>query len=307
MSAATPTAEILQRPGGTMPTDYARSLVRPPVVSSDGHGWQHLLLHRFQVPYLDVKLGASCMNRITINLAGSVLVERKHETGHDRRWSNSGTTTLIPAGVPMTRSFKGQADFMVIYLTRGIVADVAADVMDLDQECNPLVESFNDQDETIERFGRLFLAEAEHGGAGTRLFTDALTRALALHLLRTYSAGSPRPPVLPNALVGWRLRRAIEYMHAHISEDMPLAQLAAASGLSQSHFTRAFRAATGKPPHRYLIRLRVDKARHLLEHTRLPIIDIGLRCGFEQATHFATMFRKITGLSPSSYRAARCS
>ena len=79
-----------------------------------------------------------------------------------------------------------------------------------------------------------------------------------------------------------------------------------ASGLSPSHFARAFRAAMGEPPHRYLVRLRIKMARELLEHTRLPVIEVGLRCGFEQTTHFATMFRKMTGLSPRAYRAARC-
>ncbi len=78
-------------------------------------------------------------------------------------------------------------------------------------------------------------------------------------------------------------------------------------GLSPSHFARAFRGATGEAPHRYLIRLRVEAAGHLLEQTRLPIIDVGLRCGFTQASHFATTFRKATGLSPRAYRAARCS
>ena len=113
-------------------------------------------------------------------------------------------------------------------------------------------------------------------------------------------------PTTPQALVGWRLKRAIDHMREHIAENLSLDSLAKVAGLNPSHFARAFRAATGEPPHRYLIQLRIDKARELLEHTRLPIIQVAFQCGFEQNTHFATMFRKTAGMSPRAYRAARC-
>ena len=301
-----PITDTLQKPTGTTPLDYARSLARPPVLSVSNKDWQDVSLQRFQVPFHDVKLAASCVHRVTVHFAGPVLIERTREGRRDRQWSDRGCSNLVPAGVPVTRSFKGQADFMVAYVNPAVVNEVASDVFDLDPARVQLVESLAAKDETLERFGRLLLAEAEGGGVGTRLFVDTVTRALALHLLRAYSVESQRASVLPGVMVGWRLRRTIEYMQANLAENLPLPQLAAAAGLSPSHFTRAFRAAVGEPPHRYLIRLRVEQARNLLEHTRLPIIEISLRCGFEQTTHFATMFRKTTGLSPRAYRAARC-
>ncbi len=94
-------------------------------------------------------------------------------------------------------------------------------------------------------------------------------------------------------------------MQANLADDLPLSRLAAAAGLSPSHFARAFRAAVGQPPHRYMVRLRIERARQLLEQTRLPVTEVASRCGFEQTTHFATMFRKVTGQSPRAYRAAR--
>ena len=96
-------------------------------------------------------------------------------------------------------------------------------------------------------------------------------------------------------------------MKAHMDEDMSIKSLAATASMSPSHFTRAFREATGQPPHRYLTELRIAKARELLETTRFSVIDVGLECGFGVPTHFATAFRKGTGLSPRAWRVARCS
>ena len=294
------------RPGGTTPEDYARSIVRPPILSSDGRGWKDISLHRFDVPHFSTTLGASRVHRLTLQLEGTVLIERSRDGHRDRKWSDKGISNLVPAGVPVSRSFRGRSDFISFYLAPGVVEEVAADTFDVHADRVRLVESFAVQDDVLARFGLLLKAEAETGGEGTCLFTDTLNRALALHLLRTYSAGSPRAPTAPQPLVGWRLRRTIDYMQEHITENLPLTRLAAAAGLSPSHLARSFRAATGQPPHRYLIRLRIDMAREMLEHTRLPIIDVGARCGFEQTTHFATMFRKVTGMSPRAYRAARC-
>ena len=295
-----------QKPTVVMPSDFARSLVRPPVLSKHEHDWQHVSLDRFQVPSFDVKLGGAGVHRVTLELAGPVLIERTREGHRDRQWSRKGLTNLVPAGVPTTRSFKGPSDFIVAYVAPPIVDEVAMEIFDRDPASVHLVESLAAPDETLERFCCLLLAEAEASRIGTRLFTDTIIRALALHLLRTYSAETQQTRISSGAMVGWRLRRALDYMQANLAEDLSLAQLATAAELSPSHFARAFRVATGEPPHRYLIRLRMEQACHLLEHTRLPVIEIGLCCGYEQTTHFATMFRKTTGLSPRAYRAARC-
>ena len=94
-------------------------------------------------------------------------------------------------------------------------------------------------------------------------------------------------------------------MRSNLEDDLPLSRLAETSGLSQSQFVRAFRGATGQPPHRYLVGLRVERARALLEQTDMPITFIGLRCGFAQPSHFATSFRAWTGFSPRAWRQAR--
>ena len=286
--------------------DYVRALPQPPILSGIGQGWERLVLHRFEVPALDVELAPSNSHKVTVHLGGTVLIKRTCEGRHDRRWSDKGLTSLIPAGVPTTRSFQGKADFLVAFVDREVVSEVAESVFERDPDHVRLVESFAEKDETLEQLCYLMMAEAQSGNTGTRLYTDNMTRAIALHLLRSYSTNSLKLPVSAGVLAGWRLNRVVDYMHAHIDQNLPLHQLAATAGLSPSHFARAFRAATGEPPHRYLVRLRVEKARHLLELTRLPIIDISLQCGFDQSTHFATMFRKCVGLSPRAYRAARC-
>ncbi|MNV81894.1 HTH-type transcriptional regulator CdhR [compost metagenome] len=104
---------------------------------------------------------------------------------------------------------------------------------------------------------------------------------------------------------GGKLQRVVTHMETHLDQDLPLSSLVELSGLSSSQFTRTFRAVMGKAPHGYLLDLRIERARNLLEKTDLSIIEVGMQCGFAQPTHFATMFRKVVGLSPREWRAAR--
>jgi AraC family transcriptional regulator len=101
------------------------------------------------------------------------------------------------------------------------------------------------------------------------------------------------------------MNEVIDFMRMHVDEPVSLPRLAKICGLSTPHFTRAFRETIGQPPHAFLIGLRLEKARDLLEHTPLSITEIAFSCGFEQSQYFATLFRRKLGCAPSEWRRHR--
>lgn len=150
---------------------------------------------------------------------------------------------------------------------------------------------------------RALRAECLANGACGPLYAETLGTALALRLLHDHSnLRTPRAPTR-GALASWRLRRVIEHLHDRIGEPVTLNELAAIAGVSTSHFAHAFRAATGEPPHRFHLRLRLDRAKALLTQDALPLVDIALICGFPSQSHFTTVFRRATGMTPGQWRA----
>lgn len=89
-----------------------------------------------------------------------------------------------------------------------------------------------------------------------------------------------------------RLARAVEFMHAHIADDIGVAQVAAAASLSLFHFSRAFRNTTGLSPYRYLLQCRVAKVRELLADGDRPLAEIAARAGFADQSHMTNMFKR---------------
>lgn len=98
------------------------------------------------------------------------------------------------------------------------------------------------------------------------------------------------------------VRRSIQFMREHFSQEISVEELIACSGLSSSSFHRRFLEETGLTPGKYLARLRVEQAKNLLSFTQIPVGEIGALCGYADHVYFARVFRNCTGMSPSAYR-----
>lgn len=110
------------------------------------------------------------------------------------------------------------------------------------------------------------------------------------------------PRRAPSALPKWRLKRVIEYIDTHISEQITLADLAGAAGMSRMYFACQFKVATGMRPHDYVLKKRIERAQHLLLTTSEPLVEIALGVGFQTQAHFTTIFKKIVGNTPLRWR-----
>jgi AraC-like DNA-binding protein len=118
--------------------------------------------------------------------------------------------------------------------------------------------------------------------------------------------GSEWPPAA-RAEVGTlplsRLRRVTEHIQEHLDQDLTLTRLGAVVYMSPYHFARLFQRSTGMPPHQFVVRTRIDRAVTLLAARELSIARISRAVGFRTASHFSTVFRRVTGVTPRAYRA----
>jgi AraC family transcriptional regulator len=146
-------------------------------------------------------------------------------------------------------------------------------------------------------------AELTAGAAGGRLAAESLATVLAVHLLRQVLA--PRQPAhgRDGALPREKLHAVVAYIEDHLDTDLPLAQLAATAHLSAYHFARQCTAATGMPPHQYVIARRVARAQPLLHPDGdLALAEIAARVGFADHSQFAHHFKRVVGVTPRQFR-----
>lgn len=96
--------------------------------------------------------------------------------------------------------------------------------------------------------------------------------------------------------------KVIDYIHSRYASKLSIGELAKLSRLSESQLTRRFRKLFGVSPHEYILRVRVDAARTLLEETNRTISDIALEVGFTDHSHFIRSFKQLRGITPTQYR-----
>jgi AraC family transcriptional regulator len=153
-------------------------------------------------------------------------------------------------------------------------------------------------DDRIWTLVRLLSDAVNDPDPSAQLYGDGLTAAITARLF----ADPPGPGAVGRGLAPWQLRRVVEYLDAHLPNRVDLAHLAALAGLSQSHFSRAFKASTGMAPYRWQLDARIRRAQTLLIDTRAPLDQVAEATGFADAVHFGRTFRKFTGATPAAWR-----
>jgi len=139
----------------------------------------------------------------------------------------------------------------------------------------------------------------------SRMFVRGIGQAIAVHLARHYTALTQAARGDTASLPGFKLQRITDWMAEHLTEEFSLARLAEQAGMSEFHFNRLFKRATGMPPSQYHIKLRLEAAQRLLRETKRSVITIANDVGYANPSHFARLFRKEMGLSPTDYRRQR--
>jgi len=143
------------------------------------------------------------------------------------------------------------------------------------------------------------------GSSGHQLMLDHIALAFHARLAGSYEGFPLDARANLGGLAPWQERRAKEFIEANLYRDTTLTEIAEQCELSASHFARAFRNTTGRPPHRWLLERRVESAKHHLMDSSLSLAEIAATCGFSDSSHFSRVFSKTTGETPGSWRRSR--
>lgn len=114
-----------------------------------------------------------------------------------------------------------------------------------------------------------------------------------------------RAAIMRGGLAPWQSKRVRAYVAENLSLPIAIEELAALCRLSTSHFSRAFKASFGEPPHGYIVRQRLEEAKRIMQETEEPLSQIAVACGFADQSHFCRHFRRSEGTSPNLWRRAR--
>jgi AraC-like DNA-binding protein len=135
---------------------------------------------------------------------------------------------------------------------------------------------------------------------------ESVTAGLLLSLLGIAARGISLSDAHIDMRKHARVKSVIERMYTDIDKSLSIETLAKECNYSVGYFSHLFRSVTGVSPHTYMSRLRIERAKTMLESTDASVLEIALAIGCEDQSYFSRFFKEQTGLSPTAYRARFC-
>jgi AraC family transcriptional regulator len=271
------------------------------VLSSLGTRWNDILVEQHNVPNSELADVAYQRHVVVINIGHSTTWEFKKEGRFRRFFKARGAISFFPSHQPFSGRLKvargGFANVLFLALDPVFVSRIA-EGLELDSDRIELVEQRRSTDRTLRHIALALRAGVQTGDALDRMYGEALSTALAVHLLREYGAAVLGPKRRYGGLPREKLVRAVEYIQDQLDTDLTVSGIAQAVGLSPYHFTRLFKESTGQPPYRYVVEARVRKAKELLTTGRFTISEAAYHVGFVDQSHLTRHFKRIFGLPP---------
>lgn len=242
---------------------------------------------------------------VCLNLEAACDFWQQRDGETQRRNSPVGETILMPAG--QESRWRSQTTTTTLHLlVEPALIEQAAAQMGVGAA---LRNSFGSDDTRLRHLGLVLRDEVQSGGMGGPLFAEALSVAVAVHLLTHYGSRSDGGSTLKAAgmkaapgLTAAEVRRVQEYVRDNLGASLSLTEVAAVVHLSSFHFARLWKRATGRTLHQFVLEARIDAATLLLRQNALSVGQVAAQVGFAQQSHLAAHFRRVTGSSPAEFR-----
>jgi AraC family transcriptional regulator len=282
----------------------AASLEAEPPVSllSSGERWKALRLEHLRAPASELGEGYLSAHLVALLLSGPQTLQLKPAgAGWTSYPLESGSVQVVPAYFVHSARWSAPIEWIGLLVDAAFLQGVAGNVagggpVDL-RAC------FGVDDALIRQLVLALRDEVRDGGRGGNAYADQLGGAVAARLARDYAVHEARLP-RRGGLAAEKLRSVVRYIHDHLEGDLPLPGLADLLHMNVHSFVRSFRRSTGLPPHQYVLRQRIARAKALLDQTPLSLAEVALRSGFANQSNFTTAFRRIARLTPGAYRQA---
>lgn len=273
-----------------------------PLASSADAPWSDVLLEEHAGTAVELEYVAPEEHVIVIQLKRTCIFDWKENGCYRTLRLQPGQASIFPAMVPFSSRTQDTGGFLTMTLRQKFLRCASHELMTA-PDALELTPRLALEDPLFNALGTTLKAEVASGYAGGRAYGESLASTLAVHLVRHYSNRRPQPPGEGTRLSRNQLRRAIDFMHDRMAENLSLTDVAAETGLSVFHFARLFKQTTGLAPHQYLIQCRVERAKQLIVASNSSTADIAQQVGFCDQSHLTVHFRRIYGVTPKKFRA----
>jgi AraC family transcriptional regulator len=277
------------------PSESLTLFPHSPLLTSLSNPWQnvgvmHLRQPAFTIP--EVRFPFHVLAIFPNAASGDVTIDSNSK----QQSISPGDVAIIPANAEQSSSWTNDVEILIVGLNPSLFADAINDATH--PYSAELVPRFAAPDPLVYQLGLSLKTVIEQNRTGSRLYVETAAAMLSVHLLQHYSQRRSEFKDYADGLSQFALHQVIEYIQAHLDQELGLAELAAIAHLSPHYFTRLFKQSTGMTPHQFVIQCRVKRAKALLLAGKDSIAEIAQQVGFANQAHLSVHIKRALGVTP---------
>jgi AraC family transcriptional regulator len=285
------------------PADVPRWVPGQILLASDELALDDVFLRSYRYGALDVEVPPVLDYTLVAYRRGSALMDREIDGHWSREFVAPGDLSILTRAEPSHWRWPQDIDVVHLYLSRGVLAQVSAEVYDRDISDVRLMDVLKTSDDLLHRGIVAVADEVSTHNLGGQLFIDSVTNLVCVQLLRRYANVTFRETRSSRSgLSPLQAKRIAGYVDNNLEHPLRLAELAQMAHVSSSHFLRQFRSRFGCAPHAYVMQRRLSRARGLLAKSPQSLKVVAARCGFSDQSHMTRVFQRHLNVTPGAYR-----
>ena len=307
ITADDPAVNALPRAGENLLIDTTTGAPYPAaptgslLLTSAPFGWRGIIVEQHRLRPAEMPEHTVIGHGISVNVGAqpTSFAWTRGRDGWDDRPTNPGHCRILTHGESHPTRWLQTYNEVCLIIDPRFAADVVEDGLPNDRIA--FVTRRSVADSVIVDYATTFRAELAADGPNGVLYAEALTVGLVLHLLANHAVAKPKVPAPAGKLNAYQLRAVVGCIESQLEEDVSLIALAQRAHVSPFHFARLFRATVGLPPHQFVMRLRIERALHLMRSGSMPLAEVALACGFHDQPHFTRAFHRAVRMTPAMY------
>lgn len=213
-----------------------------------------------------------------------------------------GHIFFIPPNTPFGLQVESRCEIVCIYVSENLFKSIETEFLTASESLLSLGHRFSVFDRFLCQVVLSIKENVERGGTFAGIELEYFARVLTARLIAKYSDKCPAERSGESGLSSTVLRQTLAYIDQNLDRRITVNTLSKDAGLGTAQFARLFKKSTNITFHQYIILRRIERARVLLEETRLSVAEIAQDCGFADQVHLTRFFNRIVGTSPALFR-----
>jgi AraC family transcriptional regulator len=271
------------------------------LLTSAPFGWSGIIVEQHRLPPAEMPEHSVIGHGISVNVGAqpTSFAWTRRRDGWDDRPTHPGHCRILTHGESHPSRWLQTYNEISLIIRPQFVSDVVRHGLAKDRI--EFASRHSVIDPVIADFATTFCAELTADAPNGVMYAETLTVGLVLHLLANYGIGNAKVPSPRGKLNAFQLRAVLDCIESQLADDVSLLTLAQRAHISPFHFARLFRATVGVPPHRFVLRLRLERAISLMKAGKMTLAQIAVECGFHDQPHFTRAFQRRFHTTPAMH------